>query len=209
MATGAHGRHGQALLVESLAMDAVHVVAQNVRLRNLARERDGGALLVALTAEPGDLHGGSGRTLSGRALDSVRAVAELARGRQLIAARDGPAVQAVRELLLLAGMAGAALHRLQLLGMGKLLDCSEIGMARPALQFGVRRGPQSGRVEGGRHSGFAPAGVAPGIVAVEAILGTGQRLGCLRRQRGRQQGRSRRDQRSRQPRFHARPLQIM
>ena len=183
-------------------MDAVHVVAQNIRLWNLARERDARAFLVALAAQPGDLHGGSGRTLGGRAFDGVRAMADLARRCQLIAARDGPAVQAIRELRQFVRMAGAALHGLQLFGMRKLLDCGQIGMARSAFQFGMRRSPQSGRIESGRHSGFAPARTPARIVAVEAILRAGQRLGCLRRQRGRQQGRGHPGQRSGQPRFH-------
>jgi len=119
-----------------------------------------------------------GETLGGRAFDGVRAMADLARRCQLIAARDGPAVQAIRELRQFVRMAGAALHGLQLFGMRKLLDCGQIGMARSAFQFGMRRSPQSGRIESGRHSGFAPARTPARIVAVEAILRAGQRLGA-------------------------------
>src|SRR5437660_1570866 len=75
MAARADGRDCETTLVEAFTMDAVHVVAEDVVLRNVPRQLDWGALLVTTAAELGHLHGGGWGTRRPRTLDVVAAVA--------------------------------------------------------------------------------------------------------------------------------------
>jgi hypothetical protein len=87
-------------------------------------------------------------------------------------------VQAFGMLLCFIGVAGAAVNRLELFGMGKLLS-SQISVATCALKCRVRRGSQSSLVEGGWHSRLPLAGAGTGCVATHARLASRQGLGLL------------------------------
>ena len=81
-------------------------------------------------------------------------------------------------LFCFVGVAHAAIDRLELFGMGKLLSC-QISVAGGALECGVRRGPQSRRVEGRRHSRLPLACAGSGFMAAHARLATRQRFELL------------------------------
>ena len=97
--------------------------------------------MVTAAAQKGDLGDRGGRTGIGRPQDVVSSVTiRAARGQRVTAPRRLP-VQAFRILLCFIGVARAAVNRLELFGMGKLLS-SQISVATGALKCSVRRGPQ-------------------------------------------------------------------
>jgi hypothetical protein len=81
-------------------------------------------------------------------------------------------------LLCFVGVARAAVNRLELFGMGKLLS-SQISVATCALKCSVRRGPQASLVEGGWRSRLPLACAGAGFVATHARLTSRQGLGLL------------------------------
>ena len=99
------------------------------------------------------------------------------RGQRVTASRRLP-VQAFRMLPFFIGVARAAVNRLELFGMGKLLS-SQIGVATCALECSVRRGPQASLVEGGWHSRLPLTCAGAGSVATHAWRASRQGLGLL------------------------------
>jgi len=87
-------------------------------------------------------------------------------------------VQAFGMLLCFIGVARAAVNRLELFGMGKLLS-SQLSVATGALECSVRRGPQGSLVEGGWHSRLPLACAGAGCVATHARLASRQVLRLL------------------------------
>src|SRR5208337_3734401 len=178
MATGANRRDDQATAEQALAMDAFGVVLQDLVLRDVVSKLDGSAFVVTAAAQEGDLGDRGGRTGIGRPQDVVSSVTIRAtRGQRVTASRRLP-VQAFRKLLCFIGVARAAVNRLELFGMGKLLS-SQVSVATRALEGSVRRSAQGSRVERGRHSRLPLSGAGPGFVATHARLASRQRLGLL------------------------------
>ena len=102
----------------------------------------------------------------------MRAVAELAIRSIGVVLGGFLTVNAATVLACFVGMARAAIHWGELLRVGNFLD---IGMARHALECGVRRGLQSSSVERWRDAGLAVAGARAGVMTSGAILGFGSR----------------------------------
>jgi hypothetical protein len=179
VATRAHRRDDQAAAKQTFAMHAFRVVLKNLVLRDVVSELDRRALVMAASAEKGNLGNIGGRAGSGRAQDVVSSVTiRAARGQRVTTLRRIP-VQARRILLLFVGMTGAALNRFQLLGMGKLF-CGQLGVATGAFKLGVGRRPQRGLVKGRRHPRLPLAYAAPCLVAIQAGFTPRQGLGLLR-----------------------------
>ena len=164
-------------------MDAVHVVGQDVLLRNVARQADRGSFAMATAAQPRNLHGGNGGARAGSAQDVVRAVTVAAGGRQPVAAGRRPPVKAGGVLRLLVAMACAAIHARQFFGVRKLL-LGKLAVTGRALQRRMRRSAQSRRVKRRWHPFFALTRALPGIVAGNTFFGARQGIGLLG-QRGR------------------------
>ena len=178
VATGAYRRDREPALEQPLAVDAVHVVAQDVVLRNVVRQADRRAFAMATAAQPRNLHGGNRRVGAGRAQDVVRAMAVSAGGRQLVAASGRPPVQAGGILRLLVAMASAAIHTGEFLWVRKLL-LGQLGVARGALELRMRRGAQSRGINRRRRTFFTFAGARTGVVAAQTFFGPGQGFGLL------------------------------
>jgi len=178
MATGANRRDDQATAEQALAMDAFGVVLQDLVLRDVVSKLDGSAFVVTAAAQEGDLGDRGGRAGIGRPQDVVSSVTiRAARGQRVTAPRRLP-VQAFGMLLCFIGVARAAINRLELFGMGKLLS-SQISVAIGALKCNVRRGPQGSLIEGGWHSRLPLACAGAGCVATQARLASRQGLGLL------------------------------
>jgi len=137
VATGTNCRHDQATAEQALAVDAFRIVFQDLVLRDVVSELDGSAFVMTTATQKGDLGNRGGRTGVGRAQDVVSSVTILAAGGQRVTALRRFPVQAFRMLLFFVGVAGAAVNRLELLGMGELF-CVHITVATGALQRGVR-----------------------------------------------------------------------
>src|SRR3982751_2597262 len=103
--TGANGSDGQTALKQTLAVDAVDVVREDVGLRDVVRLADGCAFAVAAAAQLGNLDGGDGRSRAGCTQHIVGTVAVLARWSEPVPAGCGTAMQAGRVLRLLVRMA--------------------------------------------------------------------------------------------------------
>jgi hypothetical protein len=81
-------------------------------------------------------------------------------------------------LLCFIGVARAAVNRLELFSMRKLLS-SQISVATGALKCSVRRGPQGRFIERGWHSRLPLACAGAGLVATHARLASRQGFGLL------------------------------
>ena len=175
VAAGADRRHGQAALEEALAVDAVHVVFQDVGLGDLPRQADRRAFAMAAAAEARDLHDGDRGTGARGTQDVVRAVARLAARGGGVAGRRPPAVHALDVLLLLVPVAGPAVDLRQLVRVRKLLH---VAVARGAVEVGVGRGLQGRGVEVRGLARFSLARARSRLVAGGAIFG-GRRRSLL------------------------------
>jgi hypothetical protein len=178
MATGTNRRDDQATAEQALAVDAFGIVLQDLVLGDVVSKLDGSAFMVTTATQKGDLGDRGGRTGIRRPQDVVSSVTiRAARGQRVTASRRLP-VQAFRMLLCFIGVARAAVNRLELFGMGKLLS-SQISVATGALEYSVRRGPEGSLVEGGWHSRLPLACPRAGFVATHARLTSRQGLGLL------------------------------
>jgi hypothetical protein len=178
MATGTNRRDDQATAEQALAVDAFGIVLQDLVLGDVVSKLDGSAFMVTAATQKGDLGDRGGRTGIGRPQDVVSSVTiRAARGQRVTASRRLP-VQAFGMLLCFIGVARAAVNRLELFGMGKLLS-SQLSVATGALECSVRRGPQGSLVEGGWHSRLPLACAGAGCVATHARLASRQVLRLL------------------------------
>ena len=128
MATGTDGGHGQAAFEQALPVNAVHIVAQNVALGNIARQLNRSAFLMTTSAELGDLDRGGRRTLGRWPQDVMGAVAALATGGQRVAPFHSASMQTGGKLRRLVRVAAPAIDRRELLGVRKLLRI-DVGVA--------------------------------------------------------------------------------
>jgi hypothetical protein len=104
-------RNNQPTTEQSLAMNAIHVIAQDVGLWDLMCQMDRGTFAVAISAQAGNLHGRSGRPKRRRTQHIMRTMAGLAEGSQAIAALSGLPMKTLSVLRLLGRMTGPAIHR--------------------------------------------------------------------------------------------------
>lgn len=148
MTTGADGRNGEAALVQALAVNTVHVVAEDIVLRDVPGQLNRRTFLMATAAQLRDLHYGSWRTLRGRTQDVVTAVAIFATRRQRIATLDGPSMETFGELLLLVGVTASAIDRRQFVCVGEFFGI-DVGVAAIAFDGGVGGSTEGGGVERG------------------------------------------------------------
>jgi hypothetical protein len=172
MTTGANRRHHQAAAKQTLAVKALRVILENLVLRNVMRDLNRRAFVMAAPAQKRNLHDRSGRPGIGRTKDVVRAMTIGALRRELVAALECLAVQAGGVLFLFSGMAVAAIDRQELFGMREFL-LGKFFVAVGALEAGVRRGAESRGVKGWGNA-WLPLACAPRLVAHQAVVGTGQ-----------------------------------
>jgi hypothetical protein len=120
-------------------MDAVHVVAEDVALRDVVCEGNRRALAMALPAQPGNAHRGNRRIGIGPPQNIMCSVALLARRSRPVATLGRDAMQALVVLRLLIGVAAPAVHSGELLFVREFLNRRKICMAVTAFKCGVRR----------------------------------------------------------------------
>ena len=169
-------RDREAALEQSLTVDTVHVVAEDVVLGDVAREADWGTFTMATATELRHFHGGGGRAGRGGALDVVSSVAILAGGSEFVATFHCPSVEAFGVLGLLVGVAGSAVDRGEFVGVRQLLGI-HAGVAVRALESRVLRSPQGGGIEGRRIARFASSRAPARIVAIDAFRRAWQLFG--------------------------------
>jgi hypothetical protein len=121
VATRTDGGCHQSFSVQALAVNRLRVVLEYAVLGDVVDELDFGSFLVTAHTEGGNVGHIGLRSGVVRATYVMLAVAVLAARRQAIPARHGQAVQALVELLLLHEVTGAAVDRLQLIGVREVL----------------------------------------------------------------------------------------
>jgi hypothetical protein len=178
MAAGANGSDDESTAKQAFAVNAIHVVTEDVTLWNLVGQLDRGTFAVAVSAQAGDFHS-RGRRSGGRgAQHIVSAMAGLAAGSQSVSVCGGPSVEALNELRLLVWMAGTAIHWRQFLSVRKLFAL-QVTVTIGAFQGGVRGCPQCMGIERRRYARLAFAGATPAFVAAGTHLRPGWRRRLL------------------------------
>jgi hypothetical protein len=174
----------------------VHTAVTEV-LRDVVRQRDRRALVVAAPAELRDVHHGGARFVDEVAQYVVCAVAVRARGRHLVAARERPAVEAGGVPGGFVLVAHPTLHRLHV-GSVRELGVHQVDMAGRAVLLAVHRGRVDLRIDvDGDLLPVADADHVGILVAAQAVLGVLRRHGGREREAQRQ-----RAQRTSRPAVH-------
>lgn len=135
VASGAGRGHGQPLLQQRLAVNALGVISQDIVLGNLAIAGNGSSFLMALAADEWYFQRRHRRVRIFHRKDVVVSVTGHAVGCERIAARNRLPVERFAVQILLAGVAGAALYG-QRLFVRQILTF-EIGVAAGAAETGM------------------------------------------------------------------------
>jgi len=116
------GCHDQALLEQSLAVNALGVVGKDVPFWNVVNSGNGRSFSVAFSAENGDVHlVCSGLDVCGRK-DVVLSVTFIAARGIRSSPLQSPSVDSGKKFLIRLIMADPAVHSLETFGVGELLD---------------------------------------------------------------------------------------